>query len=366
MRPTASRFVTFSLAAAAIAASLCASAQEDGVRRFTSEDVFGLEYAADPEISPDGGEIVYVRRSNDIMSDTTRSNLWIAAVDGSYHRPLLSGRQSYSSPRFSPDGDRLAYVSSAEGSPQLYMRWMETGATALVTNLTAAPASMAWSPNGDQIAFTMEVPAQKTTLAKPPAKPEGADWAEPVTVIDSVIYRFDGRGFLEPAYSHVFVVPAEGGSVRQLTSSDYSHRGPLSWSADGSRIFFAANRGENWEYERTEIDLYAVSVSDGAITRLTDLPGIESDPVAAPNGSAIAFLRGDHQKRPYWTERLALIDPTGSDLRILTPEFDHSVDDPVWAADGSGLYVSYDDRGRRRTAFIKTDGRRRTLAAELT
>jgi dipeptidyl aminopeptidase/acylaminoacyl peptidase len=113
-----------------------------GQERFSALDVFELEYASDPQISPDGSRVVYVRRSNDIMTDRTRGNLWIVSADGRDHRPLLSGRDSYSSPRWSPDGERLAYASDAEGSRQIYVRWMDTGQTALVTNLTEAPQDM--------------------------------------------------------------------------------------------------------------------------------------------------------------------------------------------------------------------------------
>ena len=103
--------------------------------KFSALDVFQLEYASDPQISPDGQQVVYVRQTNDIMTDSTRSNLWIVDSDGENHRPLLSGRSDYSSPRWSPDGSRIAYLSDAEGSQQLYVRWMDTGQTALVTNL---------------------------------------------------------------------------------------------------------------------------------------------------------------------------------------------------------------------------------------
>ena len=88
---------------------------------FQSEDIFNLEYVSEARVSPNGEQIVYVRRSNDIMTDSTRSNLWLASVDGKYHRPLLSSKKSYYSPRWSPDGSRLAYLSNEEGKPQLYI-----------------------------------------------------------------------------------------------------------------------------------------------------------------------------------------------------------------------------------------------------
>jgi len=128
-------------------------------RRLHSIDVFQLEYAEDVQISPDGNHIVYVRVSHDIMTDRARRNLWIVDSTGANNRPLRSEAKSYSSPRWSPDGSRLAYVSAAEGSPQLYVRWMDSGQTALLTNLVEGPGAIAWSPDGKSIAFTQFVPS---------------------------------------------------------------------------------------------------------------------------------------------------------------------------------------------------------------
>ena len=100
---------------AGLAFSPSAFAQDDDANIFTNEDVFQLEYATDPQISPDGSSIAYVRRSNDIMIDRARSNIWLVSTENAQQRPLLSGRDSYSNPRWSPSGDRLAYVTGAEG-----------------------------------------------------------------------------------------------------------------------------------------------------------------------------------------------------------------------------------------------------------
>ena len=159
-------------------------ADEPNKNHFLNTDVFELEIAGDPQISPDGSRIVYTRRSNDIMTDRTRSNIWIVDSQGGQHRPVVSGTDSYTSPRWSPDSTRIAYVSSAEGrGPEIYVRWMNSGLTALVSNLAASPSSITWSPDGSQLAFSALVKGEKSTLAKAPAKPEGAEWAPPVTVL---------------------------------------------------------------------------------------------------------------------------------------------------------------------------------------
>jgi len=324
--------------------------------RFSALDIFELEYASDPQISPDGRRVVYVRKSNDIMTDSTRSNLWIVDSDGGNHRPLLSGRDNYTSPRWSPDGSRLAYLSDREGSQQLYVRWMDTGQTALVTNLQKSPQALTWAPDGSSLAFSMQVPAKSEPFAKPPEKPEGAEWAKPVKVIDRVFYRRDGAGYLEPGYSHIFVVPAEGGTPRQLTSGDYNHGGPLSFTPDGAAIVFSANRKDDWEYDPQESEIYSIALADDELTQLTDRDGPDDEAVVSPDGRLIAYVGFDEQKRGYENTTLYVMNLDGSNSRALTGDLDRSVGDPKWHGNGDGVFVSYDDLGMRRIALVGLDG----------
>ena len=197
-------------------------------KKFTALDVFNLEYATDPQPSHDGSEIVYVRRSNDIMTDRTRSNIWSVKADGSENRPLLSGRDNFSSPRWSPDGEKLAYLSASEGSTQIYLRWHDSGQTALLSNLTVSPSSISWSPDGKWIAFSARVAIKNPTLAKAVPKPNGAKWADPMHVIDATRYQRDGRGIMTPGYTPIFVLPSDGGTPRQLTKGKFDSGGLLS------------------------------------------------------------------------------------------------------------------------------------------
>lgn len=204
------------------------STQAQTMQTFQAEDIFELELASDPQVSPDGKTVVYVRRSHDIMTDSTRSSLWTVRTNADDHRPLVSSLKNAYSPRWSPSGDRIAYVSNKEGKSQLYVRWVDTGQTALITNITSSPSSITWSPNGNTIAFTMSVKAdEKPFTVRMPTKPEGATWSPSFQYITKARYQADGRGVLEPAYTHIFVVPAHGGSARQLSSGPYHHRGAL-------------------------------------------------------------------------------------------------------------------------------------------
>lgn len=322
---------------------------------FSANDVFELEYANDPRIAPNGSRIVYERRSNDIMKDNTRSNIWIVDADGGQHRPLVSGTQSASSPRWSKDSTRIAYVQSTETGTGIFVRWMDSGLTALVANVQKSPSDLSWSPDGLWLAFSMPVAAESDPIAKPRSKPEGAEWSEPVKVIDTAQYRWDGQGFLESAYEHIFVVPSDGGTPRQVSSGDYDHDGPFSWTPDGSSILFSSNRNEGWELESGESDIFSVSLVDGALTRITDRPGGESAPTVSPNGRNIAYIYNANRMVIYNTRVLHVMAPDGSDDRVLTGELDRSIGNVQWAGDRR-IFFQYDDRAVRKVASVDLDG----------
>ncbi len=329
----------------------------DGLKRFQAEDVFELEYAESPQVSPDGASIVYERRANDIMRDRTRSSLWQVTVDGGAHRPLVSGAAPASSPRWSPDGDRIAYLQPEETGTGIHVRWSDSGQSGRIAWLQKSPSSLTWSPDGRWLAFVMPVVAKPEPLVKSRKKPEGAEWSESPKVIDAVQYRWDGRGFLEPARSHIFVMPSDGGTPRQLTAGDFDHSGSLSWSADSSEIVFSANRNVDWEYEAGESDLYRVALADGTLTRITDKTGGETSPIYSAAGDRIAYIYNENRMEPYNTRRLHVINADGSGDRVLTPDLDRSVAGIQWGPGGKKLYYQYDDRGERRVARVSLNGK---------
>lgn len=323
---------------------------------FTLENIFDLEYVSDTQISPDGDQIVYQRNFMDIMEDRRRSNLWTINADGNRHRPLTSGNNNNFSPRWSPSGDRLLYASTQSGSSEMYIRWMDTGESAKITNLTQSPGSLTWSPDGNQIAFTMFVPQDEKPLVSLPGQPNGAEWADPANVIDDLEYRNDGSsGFTKEGHRHVFVIPAEGGTPRQITSGDYNHGSP-EWTPDGEHLIISSNRQEDWKYNERDTELYKISVNDGSMTQLTDREGPDHSAIVSPDGEQIAYLGYDDNMDSYQLSNAYVINADGSNKRALTNDFDRSVGNIKWAGDGNGLYLQYDDEGNGKIGFISLSG----------
>lgn len=329
---------------------------------FTLENIFDLEYAADPQISSDGKQVVYVRNFMDIMDDRRKSNLWIINTDGSRHRPLTSGNANNFSPRWSPDGTKLLYASTASSSTELHVRWMDTGHSAKITNLTHSPGGLSWSPDGSMIAFTMFVPKEDKPMVSLPGKPDGADWADPARVIDKLQYRADGAGYLEDGFTHVFVVPAEGGTPRQITSGEFNHGGTPQWTPDGEHLIISANRHENWRFEPNNSEIYRVSVSGGSITALTDRKGPDSNPVISPDGEKIAYTGYDEEYQGYQVSKLYVMNSDGSNSRMITGSLDRDVGNVQWVSSGNRIHFRYDDEGNSKIATVTLDGSVQDLA----
>ena len=321
--------------------------------RFSPADIFDLEYASSVQISPNGEHIVYVRNSNDIMRDNTARSLWMLETATGDHYPLYADNASYSQPVWSPSGDRLAFVSNESGRNQIHVHWVERGRSARISSLDAAPAGLSWSPDGQKLAFSMDVTAPPTDFARSvhrPTPPKGAEWAERPHIVERAQYQADGRGLLQSAYRHIFVLSTQGGSARQLTSGDYNHGGQLAWTPDSEAIVFAASRVDDFEFANRQNELYQVSLG-GEISQLTDEPGRKSAPVFSPDGKQLAYIYSAAESVPYSNAKLRVMDWQTRQSTELLSDFDRSVGSPSWLGNDT-LVFDYQDRGITKLARV--------------
>jgi len=337
--------------------------QEEKV--FSGLDVFDLQYVSDPQIAPDDNWIVYRRMGFDIMKDRAKGNLWMLKKDGSQHQKLTSREENEFGAKWSPKGDRIAFISTTTEGAEIYMHWLSSGKIAKITQLPFSPSSLSWSPQGDFLAFSMHVEKAAPVLAKMPKKPKGAEWAGAPRITDRVYHEADGRGYIKPGFNHIFVIPSEGGAAQQLTRGSYHHRGVLTWSANGKHIYFSGNRSENWEYDFRNSEIYKVTLKDGEITSLTNRSGPDYNPIVSPNGKYIAYLGFEDKVQAYQVRKLHIMNVDGTDKRVVLDNLDRGIYNIVWDSKSSGIYFAYDDKGNSKIAHSTLAGKMNILASNM-
>ena len=344
---------------------------------FQLMDVFALEHASDPQISPDGDHVVYQQNFADIATDERYSNLWLITADDGESEALTKGEAKVSSPRWSPDGGRLAYISNAhlsegeKGAGQIYVRDMSSGEVQVVSELPFQPSSLTWSPDGAQIAFTMHTPASPPVIGEMPEPPEGAKWKEGAHITDKLVYRFNRAGYLPYGYNHIYVIPSEGGEVRRISSGDYHHggpgrrAGPLNWTPDGRSIVVSANRRDDADFEVLDTEVYAFRVRDGRIRQLTDRRGPDANARVSPDGNWIAYTGFDDERQGFQIRELYVKGMRRGAARSLTADLDRSIHTLRWAPDSQSIYVAYDSEGVTQLARVNLDGEIEVVADHL-
>lgn len=351
---------------ALLTAALCLSLVVQA-RDLTLEDYFAWESVTDPQCSPDGSQVIYMRRSADIMTDRFNSMLWIAPGGGGEGQPFSEGWHA----RWSPDGSGVGYIGMSDKGPQVFIKPLPEGGEPIqVTHMSYTPKSFSWSPDGKWIAIRAEVPAEPELKIHMPAPPEGANWTPDVEVAERFHFR-EGQTRFRRGYDHIFIVPVEGGKVRQITSGKWDVGGrwsgfdlgdPLQWSKDGRYIIFSANKDTEREIRPIVSTINAVDVKTGKIETLTSELGFWVAPKVSPDGSRIAYFGAEPTTNNRPDYRLYVMDVDGSNARLLSreelPAYVYAL---FWAADGGGVYVSPDHRGRQNVLHLDLDGRVRVV-----
>jgi len=365
-------------------------------RPITDTDLFKFVWAADPQMSPNGARVVFVRVNVNEEKDSYETQLFIVPSDGSAPpRPLTSGRLDRS-PRWSPDGRQIAFVRTPDGPDgkpapsQIYLLSMDGGEARPLTNVPKGAGSPIWSPDGRTIAFTSTPkpdssppPLAKVDSARKSADSTHKPHKSDVRIITRAVYRFNGAGYAEPgSHNHIWTVPASLSSsgelavAHQITFGDFDE-GDAAWSPDGSRIYFTSNRRPEPYYDTRGNELYAVSAAGGPITKITSIDGNLGLTTPSPDGKRIAFVGAPNGKpvRSYDQPDLFVADATpGSQPRNLTAGYDYDIASGIggdqhppragagprliWSRDGKSILVVATEHGNANLKRISVaDGK---------
>ncbi len=338
-------------------------------RVLDKETFMEMESVGNPEISPDGKQVIFTRTWVDKAKDQYRSNLWIVDVDGGRVRELTSGARSDSSPVWSPDGKRIAFLSDRDGTNQLHVMWLDTREVAQLTHLEQAPSGIRWSPDGKSIGFTSFVPDTDPILAvKLPERPRGAEWAKPAVLVDRLSWAADGRGPTPKGHTHVFIVDATlGGTPRQITNGKFNHNG-FDWAADGRTIYVSGIRKPDAEYTRNDSEIYAVDLATLAVKPLTDRKGPDGSPTVSPDGKLIAYVGYDDKMYTNHVASLYVMNADGTGKRALAENLASSPQNIGWWPTSNGLYFTVEAKGATDIcwlAFSNGQVRRTTTGSHL-
>ena len=317
-------------------------------RSFTIDDALGIASVADPQLSPDGEFVVYVVSRIDLAENKSGSRIHGVSFAGGDGAPLTRAGRSASHPRFSPDGSRLAFLSSGDGDKtQIWLLPLTGGEATVLSNLPAGVSSFSWAPDGSALAAV--------SMDPDPNEPKEGEEAERVPlVMDRLQFKRDGRGYLDDRRRHIYVVDTSDGSHEQKTFGPYDDGSPV-FSPDGSEIVFVSVRPPEGDADATDnSDLFVIPRAAGEGTepvRLTNNPGPDRSPVFGPDG--VWLLHAGNRKPEliwYATENLYALNRTTDEVVQVAAGLDRNLSNPRFNADGSAIFALLEDSGNRHLA----------------